>query len=115
MKTEIDQTSIKHLISKIEEFRRLHNWTHEKYTLWEKILEYIKDFETISFSGIHHTYGISRKGDYTIYHPVPQSSIYRKGLKQPCLVICVAHGSRSLRYYKAFKTREEIRNDLLNS
>lgn len=99
---KITEAEIYLLVEKINLLRRHKTWTKEKRDMWQEIQNFIDPYTKAHFSGTHHTYGISQMGEICTYDPIPQSGVYREGIKERCLILCTGHSGRATRAYCAF-------------
>ncbi len=98
---KITDAEIHVLLEKVNLFRRHKTWTNEKRDMWQEIQNFVDPYIEARFSGTHHTYGISQMGEVCTYDPVPQSGVYRAGIRQRCLILCTGHTGRAERSYVA--------------
>mgnify|MGYP001069917587 CR=1 FL=1 len=98
----LNKQDIDKLLEMLNAFHRYPTWTSAKRESWNQVLQFVKHFEYVEFSGDHQTYGISLIGEVKIHQPNSPSTLYRKNFRTNCLIICVGHGQRKSRTYFGF-------------
>ena len=97
---KIRKEDIDLLLGLITTFKQYDTWTKNKRQAWNEVLWKSELYEYVRFNGEYPTYGINTIGDIAIHMPSPQSNLYRAGIKEKSLIICVGYsGSKSRAYY----------------
>jgi hypothetical protein len=100
--SKLNKQDIDKLLEMLNAFHRYPTWTSAKRESWHQVLQFVNRFEYVAFSGDHQTYGISVIGEVKIHHPSSPSTLYRRGMRDNCMVLCTGHGPRKSRYYRGF-------------
>ena len=103
--SKLNKQDIDKLLVMLNAFHRYPTWTSAKRESWNQVLRYVNRFELVVFSGDHQTYDLSVIGEVKIHQPKSPSKLYRKGIRENCLVLCVGHGLRKSRVYYALVKR----------
>lgn len=100
--SKLSKEDIDKLLEMLNAFHRYPTWTRAKRASWNQVLYFVNQFEYVPFHADHFTYGISSMGEVKIHQPRSPSTLFRSGIKNDCLVLCVGHGPRKSRYYRGF-------------
>jgi hypothetical protein len=99
---KIRKEDIDILLGLITAFKQYDTWNKNKRQAWNEVLWKSENYEFMRFHGEYPTYGINTIGDTTIYMPSPQSNLYKVGIKEKSLIICVGYGGSKSRAYYGF-------------